>query len=67
MDALLKQMDGLSRSFEAFDLMFISRDCNRLAHECARLVSHENRVEEWLIIPPGLREIVEMDCNLVHG
>ena len=67
MDALLKQMDGLSRCFEAFDFMFISRDCNRLAHECARLVSHENRVEEWLIIPPGLREIVEMDCNLVHG
>jgi hypothetical protein len=65
-DSLLKQMEDISWSFEAFHLSFISRDCNRLVHECARLVSHENQVE-WLITPPGLREIADIDCNMVHG
>ena len=59
--------EDISRSFEAFDLLFISRDCNRFAHECAHLVSHDNQVEEWLITPPGLREFVDDDCNPVHG
>lgn len=66
-DSLLKQMDGLSRSFEALELMFISRNCNILAHECARLVSRDNQVEEWHITPLGVRDIVDSDCNLVHG
>ena len=65
--SLLHQMDDLSRSFEAFDLMFIHRECNRLAHECARLVSDGHRVVEWLITPPGLRDIVDADCNSAHG
>jgi hypothetical protein len=34
--SLLHQMKDLNRSFKAFDLMFIHRDCNRLAHECTR-------------------------------
>jgi len=54
---ILQQMEDLSRSFEAFDLVFINRKCNRFAHECARLVSRDNPVEEWLITPPGLRDI----------
>lgn len=67
-DALLKQMEDTSQSFEAFDLSFVSRDCNRLlAHECARLVSQNKPVDEWLITPLGLKEIVDTDCNPFHG
>ena len=65
--ALLQQMEDLSLSFEAFDLMFIPRNCNRLAHECARLVSNEHQVVEWLVTPLGLRHIVDADYNRVHG
>lgn len=66
-DSLLKEMEDLTRSFEAFELIFISRDCNRLAHECARLVSRDNQVVEWLITLPGLRGIVDNDCNSFHS
>jgi hypothetical protein len=65
-DPHLFQMDELSRGFESFDLCFIYRDCNRLAHECARLVSRENPVDEWLVTPPGLRDIAHDDCNPAH-
>ena len=65
--ALLQQMEDLSLSFEAFDLMFIPRNCNRLAHECARPVSNEHQVVEWLVTPLGLRHIVDADYNRVHG
>jgi hypothetical protein len=51
--ALLQQMEDLSWSFEAFDLMFIPRNCNRLAHECAHLVSNEHKVVEWLVTHLG--------------
>ena len=66
-DPLLFQMDEPSRGFEAFDLCFIYRDCNRLAHECARLVNREQPVMEWLITPQGLRATIDDDCNLAHG
>lgn len=59
-------MEFLSRSFEAFDLCFVSRNCNKLAHECARLVSRDNQVVEWLMTPPELRAILDTDCNPVH-
>ena len=64
---ILQQMEDLSQSFEALDLVLISQKCNRLAHECAHLVSCDNLVEEWLITPPGLRNILDDDCNLVYG
>lgn len=60
---ILLQMNELSRSFEVFDLCFTYRACNRLAHECARLVSRENPEEEWLVTPLGLRDIAHDDCN----
>jgi hypothetical protein len=63
-DPLLEEMDVLSWSFEACDLHFISRNCKRLFHECARLTSRDNQVVEWLINPPGLRDIIDADCNL---
>jgi ribonuclease HI len=54
-DPILHQMADLSRSFEGFSLCFISQICNRLAHECARLVNHEQPVVEWLITLQVLR------------
>ena len=65
-DPVLFQMTELNWSFEYFSLCFVSRTCNILAHECARLVSRENPVGEWLITPPGLRDLVVSDCNAAH-
>jgi ribonuclease HI len=64
---ILLHMEELNRSFEDFSLCFVNRICNRLAHECAGLVSRENLVEEWLIIPPCLRATADADCNPSHG
>lgn len=58
-DPLLRKMEDLSRSFEGFSFRFISRKCNKLAHECDRFVSCNSQVE-WLIIPPGLRDIIDL-------
>jgi len=66
-DPILHQMVDLSRNFEGFRLCFISRNCNRLAHECARLVNREQPVMEWLITPQGLRATIDDDCNLAYG
>ena len=60
-DPLLYQLADLNRSFDDF------RICNRLAHECAKLVSRGNPVDDWLLAPPGLRVIIDDDCNLAHG
>ena len=63
---LLQQINDLSRSFVEFDLFFSNRSCNRLAHECVKLVSCTRSVEEWLIPPLALQEIMYADCNHVH-
>ena len=64
---VLLQMEDLSQSFEAFSFCFVSIICNRLAHECAILVSHENPVEVWPIIALGLQATADVDCNPAHG
>ena len=61
---LLQQIDDLSRCFVDFSLVFSSRTCNKLAHECAKLVPRDRSVE-WLV-PPALRGIADNDCNHVH-
>jgi hypothetical protein len=63
---ILQQIHDLSRSFVDFNIVFSNRNCNSLAHECAKLVSRNNLVEEWLERPPSLRGILETDCNHVH-
>lgn len=65
--ALLEKMEVLSRSFDAFSFCFIGRNCNKLAHACARLVSRDNQVAEWLLTPPGLADIRANDCNPIHN
>ena len=64
---LLQQIDDLSRCFVDFSFVFSSRTCNKLAHECAKLVSRDRSVEEWLVPPPALRGIADSDCNHVHN
>jgi hypothetical protein len=64
--SILQQIEILSRSLYDFSLIFSSRSCNSLAHECAKLVSRSHLVEEWLVPPSGLRGIIENDCNHVH-
>lgn len=63
---LLQQIDDLSRSFVEFSFNFAGRECNRLAHECARLVSCNTLMEEWLIPPSSLGDIIADDCKHVH-
>jgi hypothetical protein len=43
---LLQHIDVLSRSLDEFSFFFSNRSCNRLAHECAKLVSRTHQVEE---------------------
>jgi ribonuclease HI len=63
---LLQQIEALSRSLVDFSFIYSSRSCNMLAHECAKLVSRNNPVEEWLVPPPGLWAIINTDCNHAH-
>jgi ribonuclease HI len=59
---VFQQIQDLSRSFVEFSFVYSSRECNTLAHECAKLVSRNNLVE-WLEPPPGLWGIMEAECN----
>lgn len=63
---LLQQIDDLSRGFVEFSFSYASRLRNKLAHECARLVSRSALVEEWQIPPPCLGGIIAEDCRHVH-
>lgn len=36
---ILKQVKDLSSCFESFSFLFAKWSCNRVAHECAKLVS----------------------------
>lgn len=60
------QMEDLSRSFDGFSLCFISRNYNKLAHACARLVFRNSEVVEWPITPPDVIDIITSDCNSDH-
>jgi hypothetical protein len=48
-EPLLIQMESLTRSCEGLKFLFVNRNCNKLAHKCAHLVSRSTQVEEWLI------------------
>jgi ribonuclease HI len=61
--AILGDIKEISRSFDEFDLMYASRTCNRVAHECAKRVSREHSVEEWHVISPALMDLLAQDCN----
>jgi hypothetical protein len=50
-----------SRSFEDFVLLFEGRSCNRVAHQCAKLVSSSSLVEEWPCPPTVLRDLLDAD------
>ena len=52
-----------SRSFDEFVLMFEGRLCNRVAHQCAKLVSGSSLVEEWPCPPPEIHDLLAADCN----
>lgn len=54
----------LSRSFDEFTFVYANRDCNRVAHVCARQVSRDFVAEEWHDNPPlVLRDLLLSDCN----
>ena len=63
---ILQQMRDISLSFSGFNLVYVSRSCNRLAHESAKLVNPGCVVLEWRNeIPLALRGIIE-SCNSAH-
>jgi len=63
---ILQQVYDLSQNLSDFSFIYANRMCNRLAHECAKLVSRTNLVEEWLVPPPVLRGFIHADCNSAH-
>lgn len=61
---ILQEIKALSRGFMDFSFVFLPRSCNRVAHECARLVSREQTSEVWHLEPPAaLRHLLDQDCN----
>lgn len=64
--ALLFLMEEIGRSFVDFHFRFVTKNCNKLAHACARLVSRDSLVVEWPITRPGLMDIINMGCNPVR-
>jgi hypothetical protein len=45
--------------------MFLSIDCNMVAHVCGKQVSRENGVQEWLVPPPTLLDLLATYCNQI--
>lgn len=43
--------------------MFSNRDGNRVARGCARQVSRDHGVHEWLVPPLVLVDLLAKDCN----
>lgn len=46
-EPLLHRLDELSRSFVEYKLNFVSRNYNKRAHECPKLVSHKSITLWW--------------------
>jgi hypothetical protein len=44
----------INRSFSEFTFIYANKTCNRVAHECARQVSHEIDRVEWHLDLPDL-------------
>lgn len=57
-DLMLVQMEALSWSFEDFSLCFVNQSCNKVVHDCAKMMNRECPVVEWLITQPGLRGVI---------
>lgn len=63
---ILQEIRTMCRGFDEFTLSFAPRQCNRVAHVCARQVSREEPVGEWLTNPPlALQNLIYQDCNLI--
>jgi hypothetical protein len=61
---ILRDIRSISRSFDEFTFVFANRECNRVAHECAR----QRVTEEWLDNPPlVISELLAKDCNSVSN
>jgi ribonuclease HI len=61
--SILGDIKDLSRSFDEFSLLYLNRSSNRVAHECAKRVSKEHRVEKWHVAPPALVNLLVEDCK----
>lgn len=54
----------LGRGFSAFNVVWVSRDANSVAHCCAGMVLVTERSRFWLDdIPDWLRDLAANDCN----
>ena len=60
---ILADIQQRSRSLDGFVLLFEGRLCNRVAHQCTKLVSSSSLVEEWPCPPPELHDLLAADCN----
>jgi ribonuclease HI len=61
---ILHDIRDISRSFDEFTFAFANRDCNRVAHLCARQVPGDRVMEEWHRNPPlAIRELLAEDFS----
>jgi len=59
---ILRDIRIISRSFNEFTFAFANRDCNRVAHLCARQVSHD-REKRHNNSRLAIHELLAKDCN----
>lgn len=61
---IVHDIRNISRSFDEFIFAFSNRDCNRVAHLCARQVSHDRVMEKRHNNPRlGIHELLAKYCN----
>lgn len=61
---ILQGIWDITRSFHEFSFVYVSRNCNRVPHECARQATREHTRVEWQLNPPdALRDLLYNDCN----
>lgn len=64
---ILAEIRELSRSFLNFSLCHVKRQCNIVAHLCAKKASSNPSWCMWRDIPNFMREALLRDCNSIQS
>lgn len=60
---IIRETRLISSCFENFDVTFVSRSCNRVAHQLAKEVSGDIRLGMWHLAPSCVAHLLISDCN----
>lgn len=53
-------------AFQDFSFVFVSRDCNKIAHVLAKQVTGTQRTEMWHVTPACMADLVDSEALAVH-